>query len=389
MDNYAELDSINRDKLVPLVRSAVGTDTLEVVDWYLLPIHGGLGLGTTVYRAAGTGRDKGRDVDWSIILKVIHAASQNEDACDWNHCKREALIYASGMLDDLPAGLSAPRCLGVEDPSVDCSWLWLEDIPDTSEQPWSLSDYAAVARQLGRFNGAYLVGERPLPSYPWLSKEWLRGWTEKSAPAIALFPGILESPLVRRWFPTSPMVDAYLRIWNERAHFLDVLRRLPQVFCHRDAFRRNLFLQPGYAETDRLVAIDWAFAGAGAVGEELVPLVLAGIAFFEVDPSIMGDLEQVAFEAYLEGLRDVGWQGDRRIVRLGYAASGALRFGPGSAVPGLLAVMDPAVQERAPQIFGVTAEEATDRLSVMLTHTFDLADEARQLMDVLPQTATR
>ncbi|MBA2363133.1 MAG: phosphotransferase [Chloroflexia bacterium] len=389
MGNAAELDSINRDKLVPLVRTALGTDTLEIIDWQLVPIHGGGGLGTTIYRVVGTGRDGGKDVDWSIILKIIHAAGEDEEPCDWNHCKREALIYASGMLDDLPAGLSAPRCLGAEDPSLDCSWLWLEDIPHTSKQPWSLSDYATVARQLGRFNGAYLVGEQPLPAYPWLSKEWLRGWTEKSAPAIALFPGILEYPLIRRCFPTSGMADAYLRIWDERADFLHALERLPQVLCHRDAFRRNLFLRPDYTDTDRLVAIDWAFAGPGAVGEELVPLVLAGIAFFEVEPSIMGDLEQVAFEAYVEGLRDAGWQGDPRIVRLGYAASAALRYGPGCAVPALAFLTDPAAQHIASQLFGVTAEEAADRVSLMFTHVLDLADEARQLMDVLPQTASR
>lgn len=185
------------------------------------------------------------------------------------------------------------------------------------------------------------------------------------------------------------MVDAYLRIWDERADFLNALERLPQVFCHRDAFRRNLFLRPDYIDTDRLVAIDWAFAGPGAVGEELATLVLAGIAFFEVELSIMGDLEQVAFEAYLEGLRDAGWQGDPRIVRLDYAASAALRYGPGCAVPALLATMDPAMQERAPQLFGVTAEEATDRFSMLWSHVLHLAEEARQLMNDLPQITGR
>ena len=389
MDNATELETVDRDTLVPLVRAALESDSLEVIDWQLVPIHGGAGLGTTVYRVLGTGREGVRDLDWSIILKVIHAGPEDQEPCGWNHCKREALIYASGLLDDLPAGLSAPRCLGVEDPSLDCSWLWLEDIPHSSEQPWSLADYAAVARQLGRFNGAYLTGDVPIPSHPWLSKEWLRGWTEKSAPAIALFPGILESPLIRRCFPTSAMADAYLRIWDERAQFLDALKRLPQVFCHRDAFRRNLFLRPDSADTDRLVAIDWAFAGPAAVGEELAPLVLAGIAFFEVEPSIMGDLEQVAFDAYLEGLRDAGWQGDPRIVRLGYAASAALQFGPGCAVPVMTFYLDPAVQQIMSQLFDVSAEEAADRASAIFAHVLDLADEARQLMDVLPQIASR
>jgi hypothetical protein len=45
-----------------------------------------------------------------VILKVLPATSAAPT--DWNYPGREALAYARGLLDDLPAGLEAPRCLG-------------------------------------------------------------------------------------------------------------------------------------------------------------------------------------------------------------------------------------------------------------------------------------
>ena len=52
-------------------------------------------------------------------------------------------------------------------------WIWLEEVADTVGAPWPLARYGLAARHLGGFNGAYLVG-RPVPAYPWLSRNWLR-----------------------------------------------------------------------------------------------------------------------------------------------------------------------------------------------------------------------
>lgn len=61
--------------------------------------------------------------------------------------------------------------------------------------------------------------------------------------------------------------------------------------------------------------------GRGAIGEELVPLILSSSALFEVDLDLIPELEDIAFDGYLTGLRDAGWQGDPRQVRLGYTAA--------------------------------------------------------------------
>jgi hypothetical protein len=75
----------------------------------------------------------------------------------------------------------------------------------------------------------------------------------------------------------------------------------------------NLFTRAGRAG-EEVVAIDWAWLGFGAVGEELAP---AAMRVAERLPTE----EQPAFAqglvaAYLAGLHEAGWRGDARLVRL-------------------------------------------------------------------------
>ncbi len=387
MDEANGLEGIDSQKLEPLVRESLTRDTVKLEDWCLVPIHKGADMSSGVYRLTGTARDGEDELPWSMILKVVRPVPGELSPSGWHYWKREALAYTAGLLDDLPAGLSAPRCLRVEDHGADCSRMWFEDIADARDGRWTLSNYSLVARQLGRFNGAYLTGERPIPSHPWLSRGWLRGWTEKSAPVIARFPDILEHRAVRR-FLLDGGADAYLRVWSERAVFLETLDRLPRTFCHYDAFPRNVFIRRGADGSDQPIAIDWAFAGTGAIGEELVPLVIASASFFEVELSTMIDLEQAAIEAYVEGLLDAGWHGDPRLVRLGYAIGASLRFGPGCALPALQAVLRDDADEFVLAVFGLRLDEALAQWSAVTAHVLELADEARVLMEAL-HPATR
>lgn len=77
---------------------------------------------------------------------------------------------------------------------------------------------------------------------------------------------------------------------------------------------------------DETVAVDWAFLGTAAVGEELASLVCASVMLADADPDRVRELGETCFEGYLAGLRDAGWDGDPKLVRLGYAA-GTIRYG--------------------------------------------------------------
>ncbi len=192
----------------------------------------------------------------------------------------------------------------------------------------------------------------------------------------------LQHPLVRRWFPGDAS-DRFFRVWAERDLFLDALDRLPQTLCHRDLFRRNLFARRTVGGEDQSIAIDWAFAGRGAIGEELVPLILGSIGFFEVELDRAQTLEEVVLEGYLEGLHDAGWQGDPRQVRLGYAAAGSLRYRFGEIGRFLAMTLDENAHVVAQQVFGRSAEEVLDHAARVRCFSDSLPDEARELMDVL------
>jgi hypothetical protein len=376
----AQLDAIDQATLTPLVQSALGSKTVEVVNWECEQLHGGIGLGTAIYRFSGEGHDRGQKVPWSLILKTLCPAEDNANVSAWNYYKREADAYQSGLLDDLPGGLAAPRCFGVtEHPDGTC-WIWLEDVAEEIGSHWPLEHFGVVARHAGQFNGAYLV-ERSLPSWPWLSSDWLRGYIALSAPAMPLIRNSLDHPLVRHWLPGDAS-DRLFRLWEERNLYLDALDRLPQTLCHLDLFCRNLFARKTVDGDDQTVVIDWAFAGRGAIGEELVPLVLASVAFNEVDFAQAQALEEIVFEGYLEGLHDAGWRGDPQHVRLGYtAASLRLRLGELNRVIDM--ILDESQYPFAEQVFGRSMEEIEDHWAQADGLVDSLTDEARGLMHIL------
>jgi len=379
MDAGNPIQRIDQVTLTPLVQRALDNATVEVTDWESGLISGGagsMGIDTSgVYRVSGHGRDQGRTVPWSLILKVAASSAHGGDP---DAGAREWHAYQSGLLGDLPSGLMAPRCLGTVAQPDGALWTWLEEISDADGLQWPLARYGLAARHLGQFNGAYLTGQS-LPSWPWLSAGWLRSWVAQRAPEIAALRQHREHPVVRLLYPDS-ITDDVLQLWEERNTFLDALDQLPQTLCHLDAFRRDLLARRAPDGRDQTVAIDWAFMGQAALGEELVPLVLASVAFFAVDLTELQELDQIAFRNYLEGLQDANWRGDPKIVRLGYVAAAALRY---TFPISLNLLLDASGVAWLEQVFGRPIGEAVDCWVGVHQFTLGLVDEARALLGAL------
>ena len=395
---YAQLDSV---LLTDVVRRALRSPASAVVDWQppvpltdtaavTIPSSGG------VYRLRGTAMDEGRRVSWSVILKALHSPAGAmvpggfvipkelaDDVTTFNYWKREALAYQTGLLDDLPGGLAAPRCLGVTEHPGERVWLWLEDLAAGDEPDWPLARHGLAARHLGGFNGAYLTG-RPLPDAPWLSPGYLRSWT---GIVISQIVGQLGSgdawqhPLAREAFP-APVADRLGRLWSERDRFLDALARLPQGLAHLDAFRSNLFARRQPDGTEETVAIDWAFAGRAAIGEELGPLVVATVLYDGLPEARLRDLEATAFDAYVEGLREAGWRGATEDVRLGYCASVALRYAHLLSADVFRLVLDEGFRAATEARHGRPAAEIARGRATLVSFLLDRADEARCLLGI-------
>ena len=388
MNNISEIKDIDASLLTGLVRKSLNQRSAEITRWEHSPIRyintetSNLGL----YRFWGSAHTEGEDRSWSMVLKAVYAPAHEEEPNHWNYHRREIFAYQEGLLTNLPGGLKAPRCLGVIEHSGGVCWLWLEDIQDAVSQAWSLAEYGMAARHLGRFNGSYAAG-RPIPTQPWLSKHWLRGWVNsyetgcRKTLDLMRDAGFWEQPILRSAFPTA-ITAAALQLWDRHPELFAALNRLPQTFCHMDAYRPNLFLCPNSQGEHQMVAIDWVFAGVGALGEELANLFAASLIWSEYDAMDAKALDEVIFINYLTGLREANWHGDRQLVRLGYTAACALRWG----VVGLWwlsSLLDEAEQSEFEKHWNRPMSELAVQFARTTYSILGMAEEAYQLQQEL------
>lgn len=372
MGNPVSVETIDHATLTPVVRKALRSDTVEVTDWECRPVYGGAGMIAGIFRFAGHANSQGSAVPWSVILKSISMTNAHQNPGHFRYGLREVFAYQSGLLGNLPAGLAAPACYGTIQPTEEAYWIWLEDIKEDGEPSWSLDNYGCAARHIGQFNGAYLAGA-PLPTYPWLSQNWMRTWVAYQVLRLKESPTFSDHPIHRRVTPPD-VAEGMTRLWNDLNHFIDALDRLPQTLCHLDVYRRNLFAQ----HPTRTVAIDWADMGIGAVGEDPSCLAFTSLLWFEADLADAHELEQIVFAGYLAGLADAGWQGDPRLVRFGYVASAVLRWS-------FARFSDSVINrgELLAQSLHRPLDEIIDHYSSMRRFLLELADEARTLLPVV------
>lgn len=307
-----------------VVQLALGDERVTVVTWQAQPLEGGFS-GAAVYRVQGQAQVATQQTAWSLILKILSPATGGQAPTDFDYWQREALLYESGLLAELPPDLVAPRCFAVVEMDNNERWLWLEDMGPARAVNWPLQRYGLAARHFGQFNGAYLVG-RPLPTHPWLRATDVGERLTLAEPGIHELPQLQNHPAFAELL-AGERVARMLHLWHERTRLLAGLARLPQTLCHRDAFRHNLLARPDPSGRDQTVAFDWGMAGLGVLGEELVPLFAATLSFVAVPLEQIPELDALIFAGYVAGLRDAGWQGDERLVRFGFTASAALKAG--------------------------------------------------------------
>jgi hypothetical protein len=164
MNNSAPVwfQNLQISDLQSIVRQILARPTVEVLDRQIQPLSGGasahIGFGLGVYRVTGTARDDSHELPWMAIVKVIGPSEQAQfnDPSNYYYWKRELLAYQSGVLDQLPGNVVAPRCYAIQELSDDSYCVWLEAIHETNGS-WTMEEYHLAARHLGQFNGAYLV----------------------------------------------------------------------------------------------------------------------------------------------------------------------------------------------------------------------------------------
>lgn len=336
---------LDRELLMPIVTRALGQGFDELGEWTVRrigytafnPVSEGL------YRVSGSAQRGADEIQWSVVLKVCRAPSDDDfahigldqreglrEALRWD---READAYGSGLLETLPLGLAAPRCFAIDRREA-TAWLWLEDIREESVA-WDVERYALAARHLGRFNGEYLAG-RPTPDHPWLSRAWLQNWvryfTRSSGPLLA-DDLVWARSLTADLFPETLHADLR-QLLADSDRWWRALDRLPLVLSHLDAFRANLLSRAG-AHGVETVAVDWAVAGLAPLGAEVAQLVIASL-FYHGDPADPPELASQCLDGYAQGLGDAGYRISASDLQRAYivnaVARWALIIGPLGAV---------------------------------------------------------
>lgn len=307
---------ISKAYLSTLARIASADDTIVVSTWDCVPVQGGFGGaigGTALFRFLLTTDTKCRI---SLILKILHRRPAETEQSPY-YWKREYEICRAGLLDDLPGNcFNIPRVYLVEDRGDEC-WIWMEDI-EVTKRDLTLDEFADIAERLGRFNGAWLCG-RALPNAIWLSRNWHSAIVPALGDTFEQLDLLLEKPLAQVTLPLDAR-DEVMGIWTERERFRRALAELPQTFCHFDAFRRNVLYRD-----DEVFLIDWALAGIGGPGEDLVSLVAVSLYYAGFTQACATELDDLVFTSYVKGLRAAGWRGDQRQARIGYTCGMTLR----------------------------------------------------------------
>src|SRR5258708_6414267 len=145
--------NIDRSVLDGVVAEALGGISVQVVDYRYEVIHGGMGgYGSGiagVARFSGMARSGGEGLAWSAIAKVLPLPAGGSDEFEGT---RELYAYRSGVLDSLPGGVVAPRCLGIVEEPGETAVIWMEDVREESGMRWPLDHFGFAAYHLGLFN---------------------------------------------------------------------------------------------------------------------------------------------------------------------------------------------------------------------------------------------
>jgi hypothetical protein len=266
----------------------------------------------------------------SVIVKTVsarrrrhddtwaaHWTYRNDDQTHWNYWRREYLVYRS----EIPSLFAQARVLApallhaVESPGT--VTMFLEDCALVPATLWGVTSYCAAARDLGLAHGD-LSARGGAGSRPWFCVNYVRDYAlEKPFDRTLVTADESWAGLVDVGVATPYSRDQQIRFALNEQRLLSLLNLAPSTLCHNDFWTRNLF---GDARQPTAV-IDWAFVGSGPMGSDIANMVAsAGFDAFVPAEHLASFSEQV-FSAYLGGLRQGGWKGDQRTVRLGYLAS--------------------------------------------------------------------
>jgi hypothetical protein len=243
----------------------------------------------------------------------------SDEPLHWNYWRREALAYETGLSAGAygDAGIGGPSLLAARERADGCVELWLADVGGTSGFEWTVARLGRFAAELGAGQARW-AGR--VPAAGWLSRDWLAGYlAEGPSSRTTVRATDWDDPGVAAW--PAPVRHQLRALWVGQRRVLATARASERTLCHLDVWPANLI-----DDGTRSVLLDWAFTGAGALGEDPANLILDSFADGLMDAARLPEVAEAVTDGYLAGLRDGGWAGPADDVRAAIAACGAAKY---------------------------------------------------------------
>jgi hypothetical protein len=263
----------------------------------------------------------------SVIVKVLtdgrhhdgpHWWAASLEDRHWNSWRREVLAYRTGLAGRFALdGVAAPELRALDERADGTAVLWLEDVGGRTGDALTVDDLVELAGRLGRAQGRLAV--QGGWDEPWLSTGYLREYSASKPTDDALLADdeAWAQPLVAHHL--GPLRPGLVMLRSRRNDLVDLAARCPTTLCHLDLWPANVVRRP----SGDFALLDWAFSGAGALGEDIANLVPDSVFDLFLPAASIEALARGAEEAYVAGVRSGGWTGDERWVRLGMRAASA------------------------------------------------------------------
>jgi hypothetical protein len=200
----------------------------------------------------------------------------------------------------------------------------VEDIA-VADVGWDDARFARAARLLARMAVLLTTGDALPASGSRVPGELNRLFYEGSLQMLVL-PALADD---RTW--AHPLLSArqgplqrdLAELASRIPALIAYLNQLPQLMVHGDASPQNLLIPAD--ELDTFVAIDWSLGEFAAVGHDLAQLLIGLAHAGQLPVAELARVRDIIIDAYLEGLAEEGYDGDREQVAHGLAGALAIR----------------------------------------------------------------
>ena len=273
--------------------------------------------------------------------------------------------------------MRASKCYAlIEQDGHEC--LWLEDLSNAPQPPWSAEQYLSAARDFGHFNAFWKTEE--LSQWTWLAEPGSNDilFQSQTEQALNLIPSLRNEPMMRAFLP-GEWSDQLVQLAAELRPLVKLATQTDIGICHGDCHPNNLYPMKDTAGQTHTVAIDWEQVGQDYLGLDVGHMLSAPIKWLYVTPEEVESLVEPVFDAYVEGLHMAGWHGDIDLVQTSYLTRISCEaFRALSVVTMIIESVN--ARKAAPTIGGLSPEELFARWADALPLFVRCKEQAQNLV---------